>query len=104
MIPLGCLLLATLRLQSPASDSLRDLALRLPESALISEIRARPLPVRDAITDALRQSVRGPSTTQKEAMTAARALARGYAAAWQDSVLVRQGARFAAGSSRRREG
>jgi CHAT domain-containing protein len=103
MSGMGCLLLATLAWQSPSSDSLRVLALRLPESALIAEIRARPVMVRDAVTDALRQSARGPAATRDEAMTAARSLAQGYAIAWQDSFLVRQVSRFAAWSPRHRE-
>lgn len=104
MSGVSCLLLATLALQSPSSDSLRVLALRLPEPALIAEIRARPVLVRDAIADALRQSVRGPGAIREEAMTAARSLAQGYAAAWQDSFLVRQVSRFAGWSPQQREG
>ena len=41
------LVLAPVVIQSPAADSLRFLAGRLPESALVLEIRARPLAVRD---------------------------------------------------------
>jgi CHAT domain-containing protein len=104
MSGVGCLVLATLALQSPSSDSLRVLALRLPEPALIAELRARPLPVRDAIADALRQSVRGSPAIREEAMTAARSLAQGYAVAWQDSFLVRQVSLFAAWSPEHRQG
>src|SRR5207249_8599943 len=45
------LALALLTAQSPAADSLRLLALRIPESALVLETRAHPLAVRDAVTD-----------------------------------------------------
>ena len=47
------ILVATLAVQSPQADSLRVLALRLPESALVLEAKARPLAVREAVTDAL---------------------------------------------------
>ena len=103
MSAVGCVVLASLVMQSSSSDSLWALALRLSEPALIAEIRARPLLVRDAIADALRQSIRGPATSREEAMTAARSLAQGYAVAWQDSFLVRQVSRFAAWSPQRRE-
>ena len=54
MTPLGlALVLASLVPQSPAADSLRLLAGRLPESALVVEIRARPLVVREAVAGAL---------------------------------------------------
>jgi len=83
--PLGlALVLASLATQSPATDSLRLLAGRLPESALIVEIRARPLAVREAVTDAL----------ARDDLAAARGLAAAYAAAWRDSFLVREVARF----------
>jgi CHAT domain-containing protein/tetratricopeptide (TPR) repeat protein len=49
------------------------------------EIRGRPLAVRDAVTDALRRSD----------IAIARRLADAYAAAWDDSFLVREVARFA---------
>ena len=69
------LLLTTLALQASSSDSLRAIALRLPESALIAAIRQRPALTRDAVADALRESVRGPVPARGEAMTAARSLA-----------------------------
>ncbi len=79
------LVLAVLAAQSPAADSLRLLALRIPESALVLEVRSHPLAVRDAITQAL---ARGD-------LPAAKSLAAAYATAWSDSFLVREVARFA---------
>src|SRR5437016_5820955 len=49
---IGCLLAV---LQSPASDSLRLLALSLPQTSLVLTVRQRPLAVRDAITESLRR-------------------------------------------------
>lgn len=88
------LLLATLTAQSPAADSLRVLALRLPASALVLEAKARPLAVREAVAEAL-------ARTELEA---ARRLAAAHAAAWQDSFLVREVARFTAWPAARRAG
>jgi CHAT domain-containing protein/tetratricopeptide (TPR) repeat protein len=78
--------------QAPGADSLRLLALRIPESALVLEIRSRPLAVRDAVTQAL---ARGDES-------AARSLAAAYATAWSDSFLVREVARFTAWPPERR--
>ena len=75
---------APLVFQAQATDSLRLLAGHIPESALVLEIRARPLEVRDAVSGAL---ARGD-------LAAARALASAYAGAWRDSFLVREVARF----------
>ena len=86
------LVLAPLTVQSPAADSLRLLALRIPESALVLETRAHPLAVRDAVMDALARSD----------LVAARNLAAAYAEAWSDSFLVREVARFAAWPGERR--
>ena len=72
--------------QSPAADSLRALAARLPESALVLETRARPLAVREAVAGALAGND----------LTAAGQLAAAYAIAWRDSFLVREVVRFAA--------
>jgi len=79
------LLIASLALQSPAADSLRLLSLRLPESQLVLEARARPFVAREAVTQAL----------ARQELTVARRLAAAYAAAWRDSFLVREVARFA---------
>ena len=86
------LALVPLLLQSPAADTLRLLAGRLPESSLVLEIRARPLAVRDAVTDAL----------ARNDVAAARSLAAAYQAAWRDSFLVREVARFEAWPPERR--
>jgi CHAT domain-containing protein/tetratricopeptide (TPR) repeat protein len=88
----GPLLVAALVLQSPAADTLRLLAARLPASAMILETRARPLAVRDAVTDAL----------ARDDLAAASSLAAAYAVAWSDSFLVREVARFAAWPRERR--
>src|SRR2546430_12346666 len=84
--------MAALVVQSPAADSLRMLAARLPESALVLEARARPLAVRDAVTDAL----------ARDEIGVARGLAAAYAVAWSDSFLVREVARFATWPAERR--
>src|SRR5439155_135178 len=47
--PVTALLLAALALQSPAADTLRQLALRLPAAALVAETRARPAAAREAV-------------------------------------------------------
>jgi len=80
------LLLGATAAQSPAADSLRVLAARLPESALVLETRARPLAVREAVAGALAGND----------LTAAGQLAAAYAIAWRDSFLVREVVRFAA--------
>ena len=85
------LILAALATQSPA-DSLRLLALRLSESALATETRARPLVVREAVSQAL----------AKDQVDVARNLAAAYALAWRDSFLVREVDRFAAWPPERR--
>src|SRR5881397_2814785 len=86
---LGCLLAV---LQSPASDSLRLLAARLPSASLVLEVRERPLAVRDAINESLRRGE----------LDAAGKIAAAYATAWRDSFLVREVARFAAWPAARR--
>ena len=85
-------LIATLAVQSSPADSLRLLALRLPESALVVESRARPLAVREAVAWALAHNE----------LDAARRLAAAHAVAWQDPFLVREVARFAAWPPQRR--
>jgi CHAT domain-containing protein/Tfp pilus assembly protein PilF len=72
--------------QSPAADSLRVLATLLSETALVTETRARPLAVREAVSRALAMNQ----------VDAARNLAAAYAQAWSDSFLVREVARFSA--------
>ena len=95
--PLVAALLAT---QTSDADSLRLLAMRLPESALVVEARSRPLVAREALTDALAQSVKG----EAEALTTARRLANAYATAWADSFPVREVIRFASWPAPRRAG
>src|SRR2546426_2256606 len=89
VVGLGCLLAVV---QSPASDSLRLLALSLPQSSLVLEVRERPLAVREAVSESLR---RGD-------LDAAGKIAAAYALAWRDSFLVREVARFAAWPADRR--
>jgi CHAT domain-containing protein len=96
----GPLLAALLVAQVSDADSLRLLAMRLPESALVVEARARPLVTREALSDALTQSVKGKA----EALTVARRLANAYALAWADSFLVREVNRFATWPVARRAG
>ena len=83
---------ALLTAQSPAADSLRLLALRIPESALVLETRAHPLAVREAVTGAL----------ARNDLVAAHSLAAAYAEAWSDSFLVREVARFEGWPAERR--
>src|SRR5437773_4922891 len=89
VVAFGCLLTV---LQSPASDSLRLLAARLPPSSLVLEVRGRPLAVRDAVNESLRRGE----------VDAAGKIATAYAVAWRDSFLVREVARFAAWPASRR--
>src|SRR5688500_811142 len=98
MIAVAWLVGAALAAQSSGADSLRLLAMRVPESALVVEVRTRPLSARDALTEALALSVNGSD----ESLTVARRLADAYAAAWADSFLVREVDRFARSSAGRR--
>jgi CHAT domain-containing protein len=97
------LVLAPLVVQSAGADSLRLLVGRVSDAALVLEVRSHPLVVRDALTDALRQAVAGPTEADRQdQLAAARALAGAYAAAWRDSFLVREVARFEAWPAERR--
>jgi len=87
------LLWLALLAQSATADSLYRLALRLPESGLAVEARARPLAMREAVADAMARAVRAPGE-QDEALDAARRLAGAYAAAWRDPFLTHQVDRF----------
>ena len=89
LVALGGLLAV---LQSPASDSLRLLAVSLPQSSLVLEVRERPLAVRDAVNESLRRGE----------LDAAGKIAAAYALAWRDSFLVREVARFAGWPAPRR--
>src|SRR2546428_8213038 len=83
LVGVGCLIAV---LQSPASDSLRLLAVSLPQTSLVLQVRERPLAVRDAVTESLRRGE----------LDAAGKIAAAYAVAWRDSFLVHEVARFAA--------
>src|SRR3989442_11256796 len=76
---LGCLLAV---LQSPASDSLRLLAVSLSQTSLVLQVRERPLAVRDAVTESLRRGE----------LDAAGENATPHPGAVGDSVLLRPGA------------
>src|SRR2546426_12071488 len=89
LVALGCLLAV---LQSPASDPLRLLAVSLPQTSLVLQVRERPQAVRDAVTESLRRGE----------LDAAARIAAAYAIAWRDSFLVREVARFAAWPADRR--
>jgi len=86
------LALTVLARQSPAADTLRHLATRLSETALMSETRVRPTVVREAVSLAL----------ARNDLDAARNLAAAYALAWSDSFLVREVARFTSWPPERR--
>jgi CHAT domain-containing protein/Tfp pilus assembly protein PilF len=101
VIAFGSTVLAALALQSSAADSLILLAQSLPESQLVLEVRARPLSVRDAVSEALARAVRRPAA-RDEHLSVAGKLAAGYAIAWSDSFLMREVARFDAWSPDRR--
>jgi CHAT domain-containing protein/tetratricopeptide (TPR) repeat protein len=93
VIALGLpVLFCAVAVQTSAADSLRALAGQLSDNALVVEIRARPLAVRDAVADALRRSD----------TVAARRLAGAYAEAWDDAFLSREVARFVAWPAERR--
>jgi CHAT domain-containing protein len=78
----------------PPRDSLRRLAPTLSDSALVLEVRARPLEVREALTETLASSVHGQPAVREAELVLARRLAAAYAAAWHDEFLVREVARF----------
>ena len=98
MIAVAWLMGAAVAAQSSGADSLRLLTMRVPESALVVEVRTRPLSARDALTQALALSINGSD----ESLTVARRLATAYAAAWADSFLVREVDRFARSPAGRR--
>ena len=87
---------------TPRQDSLRLLARHLSDSALVLEIRARPLEVRDALSETLALSLRGEPAAREEELVLAHRLAAAYAAAWHDEFLVREVARFSAWPPERR--
>ncbi|HET9709090.1 MAG TPA: CHAT domain-containing protein [Gemmatimonadales bacterium] len=81
--------------QSPGGpDAMIALAQTGVDSALVARVHERPDDVREALR---RLFVQAASTARPAAPLAAAArLATGYAAAWRDSLLVRQVARFTA--------
>ena len=84
--------------QAPNGDTLRLRVAQLPDSALLTESRLRPLVVRDALGDALAAAVTGPAKSRREALLTAERLAQAYALAWRDSFFVREVVRFVASS------
>jgi CHAT domain-containing protein len=92
----------TLVPRSPRQDSLRLVARQLSDSALVLEIRARPFEVRDALSETLALSLRGEPAAREEELVLAHRLAAAYAAAWHDTFLVREVARFSAWPPERR--
>ena len=85
----------TVTLQTTAADSLRLVALRLPESNLAIEARERPLVIREAISEAVAWALQVPDA-REESLAAARRLASAMATVWSDSFLVRRVNRIAA--------
>jgi CHAT domain-containing protein/tetratricopeptide (TPR) repeat protein len=82
--------------QPAPQDSLRLIAPRLSDSALVVEARSRPLELRDALSATLARSVRGDPIARDAEVVTARRLAAAHAAAWQDEFFVREVARFVA--------
>ena len=66
-----------------------------PDSALVARAKRDPLGARTAVNELLARAVRGSSAARTREIEAAGRLATAYAAAWRDSLLVRQVARFA---------
>ena len=96
IIPGGPLLLLAGLAQGTAADSLRLLAGRATETALVAEARSRPLVLREAVSDLMTRSVNGPASARDDELTGARRLAEAYGVAWRDPFLVREVARFTA--------
>src|SRR3989454_4885617 len=80
LVGVGCLIAV---LQSPASDSLRLLAVSLSQTSLVLQVRERPLAVRDAVTESLRRGE----------LDAAGENAAPHPGAWRGLFLLRGGAR-----------
>lgn len=79
-----------------SQDSLRQLARRLSDSALVLAVRSRPLEVREALTATLALAVNGAAAAREAELAVAHRLAVAYAAAWHDEYLLREVTRFAA--------
>jgi len=95
------LLLVAWAIQSPAADSLRLIALELPASSLVVQVKSRSYAVHDAVAQALGRSVSASPANQDDLLAAQR-LAAAFATAWSDSFLVREVARFTGSSAARR--
>ena len=94
--------LASLAQSPQAREELEALARTGPDSVLIAQAHDRP----DALRETLRRlfALAASDTQPAEPLAAAERLARAYAVAWRDSLLVRQVARYESWStSERRE-
>lgn len=88
--------------ERPAPDSLRTLARTLPDSALVTVVRARPVEVREALNESLVQAQRAPTPGAAAELLLARRMAAAYATAWNDPFLSREVQRFTSWSPDRR--
>ncbi len=95
------LLLAGLSSQASAPDSLLRLAREMSPTALVLEVKARPLAVREAVAQAMTASVKMPDAGTDVLLQASR-LSEAYAVAWADSFFVRELARFGGWPARTR--
>ncbi len=96
MLHLMAVVTPLLLVQAPTPDSIRALAVALPPRVLVAQARSWPLQVREAVTDALVRSASSNPAVASGPLDVAARLAAAYAAAWTDSFLVREVARFAA--------
>ncbi len=94
----------TSRVLDQSHDSLRLLAPRLSDAALVQEIRERPLDVREAFGRTLALAVQGAAASRDVELVTARRLASAYRAAWNDPFLVREAERFTRSSVQWRAG
>jgi CHAT domain-containing protein/tetratricopeptide (TPR) repeat protein len=91
-------LVAVLATQSPQSDSLRESAARLSDSALVAALTKSPGAARDAVSDLLARAARQSADPHAGSLILGGRIAAAYAAVLHDSLLVRQVAKFAAAS------
>ncbi len=89
--------IAGLALQ-PRTDSLYLRAPELSDSALIAESKKDPFAARDAVSELLADAVHGSAVMSDRDIAQAGRLAKAYAAAWGDSIFVKQVAHFGASS------
>jgi CHAT domain-containing protein/tetratricopeptide (TPR) repeat protein len=85
-------------------DSLRLLAAQLSDSALVVEIKARPLDVRAAFGGTLALAADGRADARAAELVTAGRIARAYRSAWNDPFLMREVERFTESSAERRSG